>query len=184
MERVDIRRGSWHGAAHLSAALSRLHASGETRIGGVFIGDGPERPAAQAQAGGIPGVQFTGPIAHDALPPALKHAQIGVAPFDPGRHTPLQLGFFWSPLKIFEYMAAGLPVVAPALPRLRELVEPGREGLLYDPEDPRGLDRALIELVDPDLRKRMGAAARERAVRDFSWPAHCRVLSDRLQEIV
>ena len=175
---------SWHGAAHLSAALARLHSMGETRLGGVFIGDGPERPAAEAQAEGIPGMQFTGPIAHDALPAALRHAHIGVAPFDPGRHAPLQLGFFWSPLKIFEYMSAGLPVVAPGLARLRALVEDGREGLLYDPEDPRGLDRALVTLTDPGLRARMGTAARARAVRDFSWPAHCRVLSDRLQEIV
>ena len=40
-------------------------------------------------------------------------ADIGVAPFDIGAHAPLSLGFYWSPLKMFEYMASGLPVVAP-----------------------------------------------------------------------
>jgi glycosyltransferase involved in cell wall biosynthesis len=118
------------------------------------------------------------------MPAALRHADIGVAPFDPPRHGPLQLGFYWSPLKVFEYMAAGLPVVAPAIPRLTRLVEHDREGLLYDPADARGLDRALTVLADPALRVRLGAAARTRVVRDFSWQAHCRALSARLEEIV
>jgi glycosyltransferase involved in cell wall biosynthesis len=175
---------SWHGAAHLSAALARLHNAGDERFGGVFIGEGPERHAAERQARGIPGITFTGRVAHDQLPAGLRHAQIGAAPFDPTRHLPLQLGFFWSPLKVFEYMAAGLPVVAPRLPRLSRLVEHGTEGILYDPADPRGIDEALRALADPAVRTRMGAAARARVVRDFSWQAHCRALSARLQELV
>ena len=47
------------------------------------------------------------------MPACLAAADIGVAPFDVAAHAPLALGFYWSPLKIFEYMAAGLPVVAP-----------------------------------------------------------------------
>jgi glycosyltransferase involved in cell wall biosynthesis len=174
---------SWHGAAHLAAALARLHAAGDTRFGGVFIGDGPERAAAEHAVRGVPAIQFTGRVPHSRLPAGLRRADIGVAPFDPVKHAPLRLGFYWSPLKIFEYMAVGLPVVAPALARLGRLVEHGREGWLYDPADPRGLDRALVALADPDLRRRMGAAARARVVRDFSWQAHCRTLSVRLQEI-
>ena len=174
---------SWHGVTHLSAALARLHAAGDQRFGGLFIGDGPERAAAERAARDIPGVLFTGAIPHDRLPAALAGADIGVAPFDPVRHGPLRLGFYWSPLKIFEYMAAGLPIVAPALPRLTRLVEHGREGLLYDPLEPRGLDQALVALADPELRRRMGAAARARAVRDFSWEAHCAMLDARFSRL-
>jgi glycosyltransferase involved in cell wall biosynthesis len=174
---------SWHGVVHLAAALARLHAAGETRFGGVFIGDGPERAAAERCAQGLPGVQFTGAIPHDQLPEVLRRAQIGVAPFEPARHAPLRLGFYWSPLKIFEYMAVGLPVVAPALPRLERLVANGREGILYDPADPRGLDKALVSLADAGLRERMGHAARERVVRDFSWDAHCAALDARLRAL-
>ena len=175
---------SWHGVTHLSAALARLHAAGDHRFGGLFIGDGPERAATERVARDVPAIVFTGAIPHEQLPAALAAADIGVAPFDPMRHGPLRLGFYWSPLKIFEYMAAGLPVVAPALPRLARLVEHGKEGLLYDPLEPRALDRALVALADPAVRRRMGAAARTRVVTDFSWAAHCAKLDVRLRELV
>jgi glycosyltransferase involved in cell wall biosynthesis len=163
--------------------LARLHRAGETRFGAVFIGDGPERAAAERAARDVPGVIFTGALPHAMLPAALAAADIGVAPFDPTRHGPLRLGFYWSPLKIFEYMAVGLPVVAPALPRLKRLVEHDREGLLYAPGDPRELDRAIVELGDSGLRQRMGAAARARVARDFSWAAHCAKLDKRLRTL-
>ena len=139
---------SWHGVVHLSATLARLHQAGDHRFGAIFIGDGPERAAAERVARGVPAITFTGALPHAELPAALASADIGVAPFDTVRHAPLRLGFYWSPLKIYEYMAVGLPVVAPALPRLRRLVEHGREGLLYDPSEPRGLDHAIVSLAD------------------------------------
>jgi glycosyltransferase involved in cell wall biosynthesis len=175
---------AWQGAVSLAASLARLHAAGETRLGAVFIGEGPERAAAIAAAAGVPGVTFPGARPHDEMPAWLASADIGVAPFEPDRHEPLRLGFYWSPLKIFEYMASGLPVVAPALPRLQSLVASDVEGVLYDPADPQALDRALVSLVDPVRRARMGAAARARASRDFSWDAHCRALDSRLQTLV
>lgn len=176
---------AWHGAPLLARALARRHASGDARFGGLFVGDGPERGEAEREAAGVPGVTFTGAVPHAAMPTILARADIGVAPFDPQRHAPLAVGFFWSPLKIFEYMAAGLPVVAPALPRLQRLVEHGREGWLYDPTDPDGLEQALVALAgDPGLRKRLGAAARARVVRDFSWAAHCAALDARLRALI
>jgi glycosyltransferase involved in cell wall biosynthesis len=175
---------SWHGAVQLPEALSRLASAGDPRFGAVMIGDGPERDAAERAAGQTPGIVFTGAVPHEQLPASLAAADIGVAPFDPVQHAPLQLGFYWSPLKIFEYMAAGLPVVAPALPRLRRLVEHEREGLLYDPEDPGALDRTIAALADVTVRRRLGAAARERVVRDFSWQAHCAALDARLRRLV
>lgn len=174
---------SWHGVVHLSAALARLHQAGDTRFGAVFIGDGPERASAERAARDVPGVTFTGFLPHATLPAALAAADIGVAPFDPIKHAPLRLGFYWSPLKVFEYMAVGLPVVAPALPRLKRLVEDGHEGVLYSPKDPRGLDQALVALADAPTRKRMGTAARARVVRDYSWRAHCAVLDKRLRAV-
>src|SRR5690606_13499759 len=161
----------WHGAVTFVEAVRLLRARGITHLHAVLIGDGPERPAAMEAARGLSGVAFTGALPHDAMPAALAAADIGVAPFDVARHPPLRLAFYWSPLKVFEYMASGLPVVAPAIPRLRELVADGVEGLLYEPATPDALADALAAMLDRD-RADMGRRARARVERDYSWEAH------------
>lgn len=171
---------SWHGAIHLARAIRRLRERGRRDLSALFIGDGPELPAVKAAAAGLDHIVFAGALPHDLMPAALAGAHIGVAPFDIGAHKPLALGFYWSPLKLFEYMASGLPVVAPAVARIPELVSHGREGWLYDPADEDGLAAALEHLADAQLRASLGAAARERAVRHYSWRAHCAALNERL----
>jgi glycosyltransferase involved in cell wall biosynthesis len=181
---------SWHGASHLARAIRLLREQGRRDVSALFIGDGPELANVRAEAAGLGGVVFAGAIPHEQMPAALASAHIGVAPFDLGAHKPLALGFYWSPLKMFEYMATGLPVVAPAVARIPQLVAHEREGILYDPAGtvppeggshtgaPGALAAALDRLTDPDLRGRLGAAARARAEREYSWAAHCRALSD------
>jgi glycosyltransferase involved in cell wall biosynthesis len=164
---------NWHGTIHVVTALRELRARGRRDIGAVFIGDGPELPRVREAAAGLDGVIFTGALAHDRLPACLSACDVGVAPFDPDSHPSLSLGFYWSPLKIFEYMAAGLPVVAPAIDRIPDLVGHNREGLLYDSAIPTGLPHAFEALTDLELRARLGRAGRERAVRDYSWASHC-----------
>ena len=175
---------SWHGAIHLAEAIKLLHARGRRDIGAVFAGDGPELPRVQAAANGVDSIRFAGAVPHDRMPAVLAAADIGVAPFDLAAHAPLSLGFYWSPLKIFEYMAAGLPVVAPAVDRIPSLVAHEREGILYEAPGnglhAAALAESLIRLSEPALRARLGAAARERAVRDYSWAAHCRALESAI----
>jgi glycosyltransferase involved in cell wall biosynthesis len=168
---------TWHGAIHLARAMRRLRQVGRGNISALFVGDGPELPAVRAEAAGLDHVVFAGAIPHEQMPAILAACHIGVAPFDIAAHKPLSLGFYWSPLKIFEYMAAGLPVVAPAVARIPALVGHDREGVLYDPSDESALAAALERLTDAPLRARLGAAARDRAVREYSWKAHCQALS-------
>ena len=78
-------------------------------------------------------------------------------------------------------MAAGLPVVAPSIERIRTLVEDGREGLLYDPTRPGGAGRRAPTLTLAPLREQLGAAAARARVRDYSWSAHCRALEAAIQ---
>ncbi|MEO6238496.1 MAG: glycosyltransferase, partial [Vicinamibacterales bacterium] len=149
---------SWHGAINLARAIRALHSRGRPDVAAVFIGDGPELPAVRAEAAGLDNVVCTGTVPHEQMPACLAAADIGVAPFDLDAHKPLALGFYWSPLKIFEYMSSGLPVVAPAAGRIPALVEGGREGLLYQPAAPvEGLADALARLSDAALRQRLGA---------------------------
>ena len=167
---------AWHGAHLLVDAVAALDPGMRARVHAVFIGDGPELPRVRAAAArhGLQRVTFTGAVPYDQMPAALAASDIGVAPFDVSAHPPLQLAFYWSPLKVFEYLASGRPVVAPRLPRLAALVSDGIEGSLYDAGEAHGLRDALARLVDDaELRQRLGMAARERAVRDYSWQAHC-----------
>jgi glycosyltransferase involved in cell wall biosynthesis len=181
---------SWHGAIHLVEAIKLLRERGSIDIGAVFVGDGPELPRVREAARGIDTILITGALPHDRMPDVLASADVGVAPFDIGAHAPLSLGFYWSPLKIFEYMASGLPVVAPAVDRIPTLVQHEREGILYG--HGRGLDGpahagaladALDMLTDTGMRLRMGAAARARAVRDYSWASHCRALERAITDV-
>lgn len=174
---------SWHGAHLLADALVQLQARG-ARFYGVFVGDGPELARVKAIASRLRRVTFTGAVAHDAMPALLAAADVGAAPFDTSAHAPLQLAFYWSPLKVFEYMAAGLPVVAPRLPRLASLIADGREGVLYDPPDASHLAEALLTASSPDVGPGMGAAARSRVVADFSWQAHCATLEAALRRLI
>jgi glycosyltransferase involved in cell wall biosynthesis len=168
---------AWHGVGRLIDAIAALERRGSPWRA-VLIGDGPERPAlaARVAAERLTRVAFLGSLAYEAMPAALAAADAGVAPFEPDAHAPLRHGFYWSPLKVFEYMASGLPVVVPDLPRLREILADGDAGLLYDGAAPGALAAALDGLVDPDRRRRLGIAARLRAERHFSWAAHCRAL--------
>ncbi len=172
----------WHGAAHLVEAVAQLRTRGETRLKAVLIGDGPELDRVRQAAAGIEdAVTFTGAIAHSDMPATLAAADIGVAPFDVSAHPPLALAFYWSPLKVFEYMASGLPVVAPRIDRLAGIARHDVEAVLYDAADAHGLADALQHLMDPGVRRRLGAAARERAVREYSWDAHCARLDEALR---
>ena len=172
---------AWHGAIHLVEAIRRLRARGRSDIKAVLIGEGPELARTREAAADLEGITFTGVLPHEELPAFLAAADIGVAPFDISRHSSLSYDFHWSPLKIFEYMASGLPVVAPRIQRLAEIVEDGREGALYDAADIDGLARTLERLADPALRTTLGRAARVRAVEQYSWRAHCRRLDDALR---
>jgi glycosyltransferase involved in cell wall biosynthesis len=174
---------SWHGAIHLVEAIRILRDRGRKDIGAVFIGDGSELPRVRDAAQGIDSIVIAGAQPHDRMPAALAAADIGVAPFDLGAHAPLMLGFYWSPLKIFEYMAAGLPVIAPRVDRMPELVADQQEGRLYDPAGgAAALADALVALDDPAVRQALGQAARARAVEEYSWQAHCRALQESIED--
>lgn len=173
---------AWHGVGRLIDAMAELERRG-SRWRAVLIGDGPERPALETRVAalGLTRVAFAGALPYDAMPAALAAADAGVAPFEPDAHAPLRHGFYWSPLKVFEYMASGLAVVVPDLPRLRGILADGDAGVLYDRSAPGSLVRALDALDDAALRRRLGEAARRRAEAHFSWAAHCRALHDALE---
>jgi starch synthase len=189
--RVVVFLGSfraWHGAQEFAEAGLRLAAErGDVYF--LLVGKGPQRPAVEArcrESGQMARFRFAGSVPYDDVPLYLGLADIGVAPFQTRYHPALQTaGFFWSPLKIFEYMAMGLPVVTTAIPPLDRIVRAGEEGLLVPEGDVAGLARAIGELLDaPERARALGQRARERVAAEFSWERHCERLEGVLQEAV
>lgn len=188
--RVVVFVGSfraWHGAQEFAEAGLRLAAE-RSDVYFLLVGKGPQRPAVEAlcqQSGQMARFRFTGSVPYADVPLYLGLADVGAAPFQTGAHPALQAaGFFWSPLKIFEYMAMGLPVVTTAIPPLDQIVRAGREGLLVPEGDVPELARAVGELLGaPERARALGQSARERVVAEYSWERHCARLEAVLDEV-
>jgi glycosyltransferase involved in cell wall biosynthesis len=188
--RVVVFSGSfrpWHGADLLTRAAARVLASVPEAFF-LFLGGGPawnETRSLARRLGIEDGVLFTGAVAHDEMPGHLKGARVAVAPYQPSRLGQMRLGFYWSPLKVFEYMAMALPVVTLDTPALAEIVRPEREGLLVPEGEEIALARAIESLLSDPVRARaMGEAARDRVVAHFSWQRHCEQLETLLEAAI
>jgi glycosyltransferase involved in cell wall biosynthesis len=117
----------------------------------VVAGDGPLRPQVPDARGFVP---------HDELQTLYARAAVVACP---SRRE----GFG---VACLEAMAHGRPVVATGVGGLRDLVVDGETGLVVPARDPTALRGALERLLaDPGLRRRLGAAGRERAREQFSW---------------
>jgi len=177
----------WHGADLLVRAAV-IVLSRDPQAFFLFVGGGPswERSRALAKRLGIErAALFTGPVAYDEMPSYLRAARVGVAPYQPSRLGQMKLGFYWSPLKIFEYMAMSLPVVSLDVPPLAEVVRPEQEGLLIAEGDEQALAAAIGRLLaDPAGARAMGEAGRKRVVAYFSWQRHCDELERILKSLV
>lgn len=179
---------AWHGADLFIDALRALLPVRHD-VHALLIGDGPERAALEAVVNSWGDerrrVTFTGAVQYADVPGLLATADIAVAPFAPWRHPALShFGFYWSPLKVFEYGAMALPIVCPRLPPLDAIVRDGREGRLYDLGDAAAFRRALEDLIDNPRRAEFGRAARERVLEHFSWDRHCRALDETLRSLI
>lgn len=126
------------------------------------------------QAGGRANVVF-----HGFLPPAVLDAyraafDVVLAPYEKtvriaggGAHDSVR---WMSPLKVFEYMAAGKAILASRHAVLAEVVEDGTTALLCDPENPDEWEAQLRALIaDPERRARLGAAARRVFEAHYTW---------------
>ena len=158
----------WHG---LDAVVRGIAAwQGRPKLSLVVVGEGPARPGLErlaAELGIAERVRFTGLADRTAVPGLVAGFDIALQP----AAVP-----YASPLKVFEYMAAARPIVAPDQPNLREVLRHEHDALLFDPAEPGAFWRAVERLAqDPALRHRLGAAARGEVLRrDLTWAGNAR----------
>jgi len=146
-----------------------------------FVGDGPDQVMLKKQVAeaGLPEqVRFLGQLTREEIRDLLGDADVLVAPSVPtkdGRREGI-------PVVLMEAMSSGVPVVASKLSGIPELVENGRTGLLITPRDVNSLVAALENLYrDPDFRKRLGQATRQKIVEEFNLSVNASELLQRIR---
>lgn len=157
----------WHGVEILPELLARL-SSRHPDAQLLFAGDGQLRGELERRLGELGLLErafFTGNLPHEQVPAVVRLFDVALAPYPNLDHA-----FYFSPLKVFEYMACGVAVVASSCGQISEVVRDGGNGCLVPPGDLDALTSACARLLaDPALRARLGLAASELIRREFTW---------------
>jgi glycosyltransferase involved in cell wall biosynthesis len=166
----------WHGLPLLVEAFEMLHRrTRDVRL--LLIGGGPERETVLtdvSRRGLFDATVFSGAVDRDDIPGLLESMDVAVAPY------PQRADFYFSPLKVYEYMAAGLPTVASAIGQLNQIIRHEQTGLLVPPGDAGALADAIDRLrLDPTSRRRLGRAARQYVTRHHT----CDSVVDRILQL-
>ncbi|MCC7054571.1 MAG: glycosyltransferase family 4 protein [Gemmatimonadaceae bacterium] len=158
----------WHGIETLAAVFAGVQAQlPSARL--LVVGDGPERGALQATLGAAHdagAVEFAGAVPPEWVGPWLARMDVALAPY------PADAPFYFSPLKVVEYMAAGIAVVASDIGQIPSLIDQGRTGVLVPPGDVGAcVDACLALHADPARRRALGEAGRCEAMATRTWDA-------------
>ena len=166
---------AWHGIEVMLEACARAQ-SEEPSIRLEVVGSGPLDHLVRAQ--GLPRdrVLLHGAATHARAIELMRGWDVGLAPY-------LQLdGFYFSPLKVVEYMAAGLCAVASPLGEIPALLGDGTRGVLVPAGDADALAEALVELArNRDQAAERGRRARTYILRTHTWKRNARVVLDALR---
>lgn len=164
----------WHGVEVLVTAFAELQQQlPEAQL--LLVGSGPEEARLREGVAelGLRHVVFTGALPPSEIPGCLAAMDVAVAPY------PALADFYFSPLKVYEYMAAGVAVVGSRIGQLETLIEAEQTGLLCPPGDAGALAAALLRLShDPALRARLASAGREQVLRRHTWRGVARRILD------
>jgi len=156
----------WHGLPVLVEAFALIRGRDPTaRL--LIVGDGPERMSLENELRSLglrADAQLTGAVQPSEVPGLLAQMDVAVAPY------PKLPGFYFSPLKVLEYMATGLAVAASNIGQIEQLIQHEQTGLLFPPGNPVALGEALARLRrDPEMRAQLGKNARSSVLREHTW---------------
>jgi len=157
----------WHG---LDRVLRFMKQQTRTDLHALFVGDGPDRARLEriaAELGLSSRLTITGVVERNAVPAVIAAFDVALQP---------AVVEYASPLKLFEYLFVGLPIVAPDSANIREVLSDGDNGLLFDPGNELSFHAVLGRLLaDEELRRRLASRATETVrLRDLTWAGNAR----------
>ena len=157
----------WHGVEVLPELVGRL-AERYGKLQLLIAGDGQLRTELEEgfkKKGLSERVIFAGALPHEEVAAVIRQFDVALAPYPKLDHA-----FYFSPLKLFEYMACGAAVVAADVGQIAEVVRHGHTGLLFPPGDMDRLTEACDRLLgDAKLRRTLGHAAAKLVHTHYTW---------------
>lgn len=156
----------WHGVHRIPEIVRRVSSK---KVKFLLVGGGPMLREVKNTCRGLKNVILAGPLESERVPEILASSDILIAPFDTSGYRILEkYGFWWCPIKLFEYMASGRPVVSYDFEEVRNIVKDA--GLLAQPTNLGQFIECLSLLIeDENLRKRLGKRGRKIAEKEYSW---------------
>ncbi len=162
----------WHGLDTAIEALATL----PDDVHLVVAGDGPVRAELERRAedlGVAARVHWLGQVTHRDIPRVLAACDVALAPY------PALPGFAFSPLKLYEYLAAGIPIVASSIGQVQHALDGGRWGRLAAPGDPRALATGVAAVLQhPPLALVRAERARAHALAEHGWRSRASQIVD------
>jgi glycosyltransferase involved in cell wall biosynthesis len=148
----------------------------------ILLGKATDREAEEAIRGsaGFESVDYRGLVPYGEMYEHLRSAAIGLICSQPTHGYDLA-----QPNKLFEYMSAGLPVIASNFDLWQKIVEGNKCGVTVDPTSPQQIAAAVDRLLaDPELRKQMGQNAKRAVYETYNWEQESLKLLALYQEVL
>jgi glycosyltransferase involved in cell wall biosynthesis len=175
----------WHGMSELiDAAILVLKQRPTTKF--FMVGPYHQLTLARVTKLGIAdSFVFPGAVRYEDVPKFMSACDILVAPYNPSKFSSFdsrRKRILGSPLKLFEYMSVGKPLVSTTVKPVSAIIKDRITGLLVPPGDSHSLAGAILELIgDQDLSRRIGENARKEVVERYSWDSIAKRVSQTMQ---
>lgn len=168
----------WHGLERVVDLIADRAEGAGLHL--LVVGDGPARESLETRArqrGIADRVTVTGVVDRDRVPGYVAAFDIALQP---------SVVSYASPLKLFEYLAMGRAIVAPASPNITEVLTDGENAVLFDPDQSDGMLRAIERICgDGELRRRVADGARNTiARRKLTWDDNARRVVELFERLL
>lgn len=171
----------WKGVDVLVRAMAHLPGRELVVVGGLPYESDTDRLKKLAGDLGVAGrVDFKGFVPPSEVATHLARAAVVVLPLPDN----LMARSFTSPLKLFEYLACGVPIVASDLPSIREILEHERNALLVEPENPQALAGAIERLLSDETPSQRLSRQARLDVRTYTWEKRADLIRRKATEVL